>query len=74
MVTHTRGPYLKVGKEREGMSDKDIKPLRGILKTGDESPRSKRHVGGISLHVEEGHDAEKKEHKVGWSLCGVGKG
>jgi hypothetical protein len=47
------------------MSDKDLKPLKGILKTGDESPRSKRHVGGISLHVEEGHDAEKKEHKVG---------
>ena len=37
------------------------KPLKSILKTGDEPPR---HVGGISLTVEEGHDAEKKEHKV----------
>ena len=36
------------------------KPLKSILKTGDEPPR---HVGGISLTVEEGHDAEKKEHK-----------
>jgi len=36
------------------------KPLKSILKTGDEPPR---HVGGISMTVEEGHDAEKKEHK-----------
>ena len=49
-----------------GMADHEAKPLKSILKTGDEPPR---HVGGISLAVEEGHDAEKKEHKVG---CGEG--
>ena len=48
------------------MADHEAKPLKSILKTGDEPPR---HVGGISLAVEEGHDAEKKEHKVG---CGEG--
>lgn len=41
--------------------EKGGKPLKGILKTGDEP--SKKHVGGISLAVEEGHDAEKKHHK-----------
>ena len=44
------------------MSESDGKPLKGILKTGDE-PRKKR-VGGISLAADEGHDAEQKEHRV----------
>mmetsp|Transcript_11610 Transcript_11610/g.15448 ORF Transcript_11610/g.15448 Transcript_11610/m.15448 type:complete len:128 (-) Transcript_11610:299-682(-) len=43
------------------MSESDGKPLKGILKTGDE-PRKKR-VGGISLAADEGHDAEQKEHR-----------
>ena len=45
------------------MSEIDGKPLKGILITGDE-PRKKKHVGGISLAADEGHDAEKKEHRV----------
>ena len=36
--------------------------LKPILKTGDS--KSKKHSGGIKMQVEEGHDAEKKEHKV----------
>ena len=48
---------------KQKMSGIEGKPLKGILITGDE-PRKKKHVGGISLAADDGHDAEKKEHRV----------